>query len=112
MGFSGRHGHEEVVLNVGPDRCAETAAKREYGMLAEEYLRGPRDLEEWQYEYRLELLREFLQSTDFAALRAECERMLREADRLQLTLRRSREGALSIAIETRKKEGGKGPQAD
>ncbi|MBC7231047.1 MAG: hypothetical protein H5T74_11740 [Actinobacteria bacterium] len=87
-----------LVLSVDRDNCAETAAKREYARLAEEYLRGSGSLEESEYGYRLDLLREFLENTDFAALRGACEEMLRDVEALSLTLFRDGEGKPAFRV--------------
>ncbi|NPV60567.1 MAG: hypothetical protein HPY75_13030 [Actinobacteria bacterium] len=87
-----------LTLRVDADHCAETAAKREYARLAEEYLRGSGRLREEEYEYRLDLLRDFLKNTDFASLRAFCEKPLREAGLLSLVLFRNAEGRPEFTV--------------
>lgn len=91
-----------LVLRVDREHCAETAARREYARLAEEYLRDTGRFEDSEYEYRIELLKEFLERTDFAALRSQCERMLRDAGELYLTLFRDGEGILAFVVEPSK----------
>ncbi len=79
-----------LVLSVDRDHCAET--------VAEEYLRGSGSLEESEYGYRLDLLRDFLENTDFSALRGACEEMLRDAEALSLTLFRDGEGKPAFRV--------------
>ena len=97
-GTAGRDGGSEFTLLIDPDHCAQTAAKREYARLAEEYLRGGEELDESEYEYRLDLHRDFLQGTDFVSLRAACEALLRGAGALCLTLSRDGEGKPVFAL--------------
>lgn len=65
-----------VELRADTEHCLETAARREYRRLTGAFLRG--ELEEAEAEERIEVLREFLESADFAALRRACEERLRE----------------------------------
>lgn len=61
-----------VVIHVG-GHCVETGAKRELNRLMDAYFDGegdPADLEE-----SIGLVREFLESADFSALRSSDERL-------------------------------------
>ena len=65
-------------------RCIETVAKREYWKNVDESLRNRkanRKLEE-----RIELLRSFLESADFGALRRRSEKHLVDGKRVKFTL--------------------------
>ncbi|WP_287154281.1 hypothetical protein [Candidatus Solincola tengchongensis] len=65
-----------VELGADAEHCLETAARREYQRLMGAFLRG--ELEEVEAEAGIELLREFLERADFAALRRACEGRLRK----------------------------------
>ena len=65
--------------------CIETLAKREYEESLRDYLESPENKEELQE--RIELLRLFLESTDFRQLRAECEKRFSEGTSASLILR-------------------------
>jgi hypothetical protein len=66
------------------DLCIEGAARQEYKKSADEYMRNvgkDRKLEE-----KIELLRMFLESTDFRKLRAESEKHLIEGEKVKFVL--------------------------
>ena len=98
-GSGGDKAGKAVVLRVDADHCAETAAKREYARLAEEYLRGSGRLGEGEYEYRLDLLREFLERTDFPALRRECEGLLHRCGVLSVRVFRGERGEVACRLQ-------------
>ncbi len=61
-----------IVIHIG-GHCVETGAKRELKRLMDAYFDGagdPSDIEE-----SIELVREFLESADFSALRSSDERL-------------------------------------
>jgi len=62
----------EIILKLEKDCCIQSAAKKEYNRMLRDFLtggsiHGPED------EYMLELLRDFLESTNFPALRSSNE---------------------------------------
>ncbi|MBC7246195.1 MAG: hypothetical protein H5T73_00235 [Actinobacteria bacterium] len=80
----------QIVLEVDPDHCVETAARTEYDGIMRALLREGGDDEE--LGERLELLREFLVSADFAALRGLCEERFLRGERVRFFLRREGDG--------------------
>jgi len=80
----------QLVLEVDPDHCVETAARAEYDGIMRALLREGGDDEE--LGERLELLREFLVSADFAALRGLCEERFLRGERVRFFLRREGDG--------------------
>jgi len=65
-------------------QCIETAAKREYWRNVDEYLKaktGDKGLEE-----RIELLKSFLETADFTALRSQSEQYIIEGKRVTFTV--------------------------
>lgn len=75
----------EIVLEVDPDHCVETAAREEYERIARVLLRegtGGEDLGE-----KLEMLREFLMTADFPALRRESEQRFLRGEAVRFFLR-------------------------
>jgi hypothetical protein len=87
----------EITLEPGLDHCIETVAKNEYERVLGILLKGSegRDLED-----RLELLRLFLESADFSALRSRCDDALLAGKRVTVTLRSTEQGpAYEITIE-------------
>jgi hypothetical protein len=65
-------------------RCIETAAKREYWRSVDDYLKaktGDKGLEE-----RIELLKSFLETADFTALRSQSEPYIIEGKRVTFTV--------------------------
>lgn len=78
MGNGKRRGRGRLRAKLVADseHCLETVARREYQELTRAYLRG--ELEGSEAEDRIELLREFLETADFAGLRQACEGRIRE----------------------------------
>lgn len=76
MGKDKEFPHPYVLLRADETHCLETAARREYERLALSLLRGEDPGE--GVEEKLELLREFLETTDFRSLRASSEGRIRE----------------------------------
>ncbi len=73
-----------IELRPTLSQCIETVAKREYWRSVEEYLKakkGDKDLEQ-----RIELLKAFLETVDFKALRSQSERYLTEGKRVTFTV--------------------------
>lgn len=71
-----------VQIELVPDlsQCIETVARREYWKLVRNYFRtGQGDS---QFEEKVELLRNFLESMDFKKLRRESEPHLREGKKV------------------------------
>jgi hypothetical protein len=66
------------------DLCIEGTARQEYKKCANEYMqRGRKDRE---LEQKIELLRMFLETTDFRKLRAESEKHLIEGKKVKFIL--------------------------
>jgi hypothetical protein len=66
------------------DLCIEGTARQEYKKSADEYTRmGKKDR---QLEEKIELLRMFLETTDFRKLRAESEKHLIEGKKVEFIL--------------------------
>ena len=73
-----------IELRPTLSQCIETVAKREYWRSVEEYLKaktGDKDLEQ-----RIELLKSFLETADFKALRSQSERYMTEGKRITFTV--------------------------
>jgi hypothetical protein len=73
-----------IELRPTLSQCIETTAKREYWRSVEEYLKaktGDKDLEQ-----RIELLKSFLETADFKALRSQSERYLIEGKSITFTV--------------------------
>lgn len=80
----------ELVLDVDPDHCVETAARAEYERITRTLLR--QGGEDEALGERLDLLREFLMTADFAALRRRSEERFLRGERVRFFLRREGEG--------------------
>ncbi len=76
----------ELVLEVDPDHCVETVAKGEYERITRALLQEGGDDE--ALGERLELLREFLLTADFPALRRSSEERFLRGERVSFYLRR------------------------
>jgi hypothetical protein len=63
-----------VELHTG-DHCIETAAKNEFRRLMDSYFAAPPGRQEQGIEEKLALLRDFLDTSDFPALRASDPRL-------------------------------------
>ena len=74
-----------IEFKPGLSEYIETLAKREYEESLRDYLQLPENNEELQE--KIELLRLFLESTDFRQLRTECEKRLSEGTSARLILR-------------------------
>jgi hypothetical protein len=78
---------QDMEIELDPDLscCIHTLAKREYARVARQLL----DAEQEDAELcdRVELLRMFLESTDFVKLRSEYEPSLSQGKRVRFTLR-------------------------
>jgi len=73
-----------IELTPTLDLCIEGTARQEYKKSADEYMqRGRKDV---KLEQKIELLRMFLESTDFRKLRAESEKYLVEGKRVKFVL--------------------------
>jgi hypothetical protein len=73
-----------IELRPTLSQCIETLAKREYWRSMQEYLkakRGDKALEE-----RIELLKSFLETEDFTALRSQSERYMAEGKGITFTI--------------------------
>ena len=73
-----------IELRPTLSQCIETVAKREYWRAVDEYLKaktGDQDLEE-----RIELLKSFLETADFKALRSQSERYMAEEKGVVFTI--------------------------
>ncbi len=74
------------MINIEPElsACIETKAKREYQKTLGKLLK---ELENKELQERLEILRLFLETTDFKRLREEYEKHLIAGRRVRFTLR-------------------------
>lgn len=72
----------ELIPNLS--HCIETVAKREHTGLVQKLLASGEDNKELQE--KLEILRLFLETTDFKKLRAESERQLMEGRKVQFVV--------------------------
>ncbi len=75
-----------MIIQFEPDlsHCIQTLAKHEYDRIKKGFLgSGARDP---QNEQRLELLRQFLEGTDFNKLRSEYESFLIQGKRIRFTV--------------------------
>jgi len=75
-----------VIVKLGPTikSCIETTAKREYWKRVHEYLKIGR--EDKGLEKRIELLKEFLETANFAELRNQSEKHLIDGTRVTFKL--------------------------
>ena len=75
-----------VVVKLVPTlkSCIETTAKREYWKRVHEYMKMR--VEDKGLEERIELLRGFLETADFAKLRSQSEKHLIDGKRVTLNL--------------------------
>ena len=72
-----------IELHPTLSHCVESAAREEYNNSLREYLRlgGGKEL-----EARIELLKDFLESMDFPALRKESERLMQEGKKVRFVI--------------------------
>ena len=77
---------KQVVIEVEPSlsSCIETLAKREYKQTLNHILRT--EIEDEELSERLELLRLFLESTDFGVLRSQYETYLEEGKKVKFRI--------------------------
>lgn len=77
---------EKVLIELEPNlsSCIETLAKREYEKLLSILLKT--GAEDEALSERLEVLRLFLESTDFSALRSQYEKYLEEGKRVKFRI--------------------------
>ena len=74
----------KIELTPTLELCIEGTARQEYKKSADEYMRkGKKDRE---LEEKIELLRMFLETTDFRKLRAESEKHLIEGKKVRFIL--------------------------
>jgi len=74
----------QIELTPDLSHCIETVAKKEYQSLIRDYLKvGKSDAE---FEEKIELLRAFLESTDFRKLRKESEEYLLKGQNIKFVL--------------------------
>jgi translation initiation factor IF-3 len=76
----------EVSVELRPtlSQCIETVTKREYWRSVDEYLKAKTDDKE--LEERIQLLKLFLDTADFKALRSQSERYITEGKEITFTL--------------------------
>lgn len=81
-----KHSNPGITIELRPtlSRCIETVAKREYWKNVDEYLRAKTD--DKALEGRIELLKSFLETADFKALRSQSERHMIEGKRVTFTI--------------------------
>ena len=86
-----------VVVKLGPTlkSCIETTAKREYWKRVHEYLKTR--VEDKGLEERIELLRGFLGTANFAELRSQSEKQLIDVKRVNFNLSK-RQGKLTYEM--------------
>ncbi len=87
----------EITLEPDLSHCIETVAKREYERVLSALLKT--NDENQPLEDELELLRLFLESADFGALRGRCDDLLLAGKSVKVRLR-STEGLPEYEIET------------
>ena len=75
-------GRKEIELIPDLSHCIETVAKRQYREALANLLAAPEESDE-EIGDRIELLRTFLETADFARLRRESERYLVEGRRVK-----------------------------
>ena len=77
-----------VKIELIPDlsHCVETVARREYQSLVKNYLQTGKGDDE--FEEKVELLRNFLESADFRKLRSDSEQYLLEGQDIKFILYR------------------------
>ena len=73
-----------IELEPNPSSCIETLAKREYKKTLSTILKAGTENEE--LSERMEVLRLFLESTDFGALRSRYEKYLEEGKRVKFRI--------------------------
>lgn len=74
----------KIELTPTLDLCIEGTARQEYKKSADEYMQ--RDRKDRNLEAKIELLRMFLETTDFRKLRAESEKHLIEGKKVRFIL--------------------------
>jgi hypothetical protein len=86
-----------VVVKLGPKlkSCIETTAKREYWKRVHQYLKTR--VEDKGLEERIELLRGFLETANFAELRSQSEKYLIDGKRVTFNLS-TRQGKLTYEM--------------
>ena len=77
---------QRYIIELFPDNtnCIETLARKEYKNLTEKYLRTGQCDDD--FEAKFELLRKFLQSSDFRKLRKESEKYLQKEQKLKFII--------------------------
>jgi len=73
-----------IELVPTPSQCIETAAKREYWRSVDKYLKAK--TEDKDLEERIELLKSFLETADFTALRSRSEKYIIEGKKVTFTV--------------------------
>ncbi|MBN2077553.1 MAG: hypothetical protein JW838_01215 [Spirochaetes bacterium] len=90
----------DVTVNLHLQRhCIETEAKKEFRRLMDAYF--DTDDVEGVLEERIELLRDFLETSDFLRLRSSDYRLSGEKDS-DVVIRRARDGAIVLEVHERK----------
>lgn len=80
---------DHIELFPSLDHCVETAAREEFWNSVNQYMeRGGQHKE---LEERIELLKAFLESTDFRKLRGQSERYLTEGHKVKFVICRRKE---------------------
>ncbi|UCH51880.1 MAG: hypothetical protein JSV54_03815 [Chloroflexota bacterium] len=79
-----------VQIELIPDlcHCIETVARKEYEKLARSYLQAGKG--DSDFEDKVELLRDFLESADFRKLRKQSEEYLLKGQNIKFILYRER----------------------
>jgi len=78
-----------IELFPSLDHCIETAAREEFWNSVNQYMESGGQHKE--LEERIELLKAFLESTDFRKLRSQSERYLTEGQKIKFVISRERE---------------------
>lgn len=73
-----------IELSTTLSQCIETVAKREYWKSVDEYLKKKK--EDKKIEEKIELLRDFLETTDFGNLRRQTEKHLIHGKQIKFIL--------------------------
>lgn len=74
----------QIELTPTLSQCIETVSKREYWKSVDEYLK--KKTEDKSLEEKIELLRSFLETADFCALRAQSEKHMINGKRVKFTI--------------------------
>jgi hypothetical protein len=84
MSVDMRKSTTSIELTPTLSRCIETTAKRVYWKAVDDYLKAK--TRDQFVEEKIELLKSFLETTDFTALRSQSEKYIKEGKKVTFTL--------------------------